>query len=103
MVDFVTLSQAKHQCRIDEDSTVDDEYLGLLISAASEVIADYVTDEITDPPQARIKQATLITVEHLYRERSGSNEFAVPEQYGYGYLPTAAVSLLFSLRKPTAL
>lgn len=116
---LVTLEEARAHLRSDTDA--DDADLTLKIEAASEAVLDYLADYLTldsngDPvldsdgqiafiPERaakRIKHATLLTIAYMYRERDGSQEHAVPAQWGYGYaLPQGATALLFSLRKPT--
>lgn len=117
---LVTLQQARDHLRSDTDA--DDADLTLKIEAASELVVDYLkeyaltfidadgnpvmTDD--DPPEAvpvpkRVQSATLVLINYMYRERDGSNEFAVPTQWGYGYLPQGVTSLLYSLRTPTVI
>lgn len=98
---MITLSEAKTHLRVDTDA--DDASLELMISAASEGVAEYLKWETQpDPVPARARQAALVLVGFMYREREGSNEYAVPAQYGYGYLPVGVASLLWPLRKPSA-
>lgn len=116
---LVTLQQARDHLRADTDA--DDTDLTLKIEAASAAVLDYLGDcvprdsqgdPITDSQgelvgvksraMARIRNAVLVTVAYFYRERDGSQEHAVPTQWGYGYsLPQGATALLYSLRKPT--
>lgn len=116
---LVTLQQAREHLRSDSDA--DDADLTLKIEAASAAVIDYLGDFLPldsngDPlvdsagdligvkPRAmtRIRQATLVTLAYFYRERDGSQEHAVPTQWGYGYaLPQGATALLYSLRRPT--
>lgn len=108
---LVTMDQARAHLRVDEDSEESD--LELNIMAASAAVVDYLgeyAESFADSDgrvlagatvPARVQQAALITVGYLYRERDGSQDYAVPEQYGYGYsLPKGATALLYSLRKP---
>ncbi|HEY8355161.1 MAG TPA: head-tail connector protein [Methylophilaceae bacterium] len=114
---LVTLDQAREHLRSDTDA--DDADLRLKIQAASAAVLDYLggysasfTDSsgnvLTDSDGApigvpeRVQQATLMMVAYLYRERDGSQKYAVPAQFGYGYaLPQGVTALLYSLRKPT--
>ena len=104
---LVTLQQARDHLRSDESD--DDADLQLKIDAASAAVLDYLGDAakpwIDEVPLAvpvRVQQATLLTIGYFYRERDGSQEFRVNDQFGYGYaLPQAATALLYSLRKPT--
>jgi hypothetical protein len=114
---LVTLQQCRDNIRSDTDA--DDADLAMKIEAASDAVMDYLgeygatftdssglveVDSNGDPVgvPARVQQATILTVAYLYRERDGSQEFAVGDQWGYGYaLPKAATALIYSLRKPT--
>ena len=126
-MNLVTLEQAREQLR--SDSSDDDDYLKVKISAASSAVLEYITASIWEPqrdnegrpligPEGKeiplvdeggkkvvrllVQQATLLTIGYFYRERDGSQEFRVADQSGYGYaLPQAATSLLYSMRKPT--
>lgn len=108
---LVTLAQARAHIRSDEDA--DDADLELKIAAASAAVVDYLGEAAEGFADAdgkvlagqtvpsRVQMATLLTIGYLYRERDGSQENAVPSQYGYGYaLPQSAISLLYSMRKP---
>lgn len=123
---YVTLEQARAHLR--SDNADDDNDLDLKISAASAAVKRYITvsqwepyrDENGDPyldsfgdeipvddsagKQIRpeIQHATLLQVAYLYRERDGSQEYAVPTQWGYGYaLCQGAIAMLYDLRVPT--
>lgn len=118
---LVTLQQARDHLRADNDA--DDSDLTLKIEAASAAVLDYLADFVPRDSQgdpftdsqgdiigvkpralARMKLATLVAVAYFYRERDGSQEFAVPTQWGYGYaLPQGATALLYSLHKPTVI
>jgi hypothetical protein len=113
---LVTLAQARSHLRSDTDA--DDADLQLKIEAASELVMDYLgdgaeafTDSAGDVYEdsnglaqdvpVRVQQATLVTVNWLYKERDGSNEHAVDTKFGYGYtLPKGAIALLYSMRLP---
>lgn len=116
---LVTVDEARDHLRSDTDADTAD--LTAKIQAASDAVLDYVgtlvpRDTAGDPfldssgaligvterVVTRLKQATLITVGYLYRERAGSQEYAVPSAFGYGYsLPQGATALLYPLRRPT--
>lgn len=112
---LVTLAQASAHLRRDTDA--DDPDLLLKIEAASAMVIDYlkdyeyadfdsagvILDSAGDPinVQARVQAATLLLIGYLYKEREGSNEHAVPAQWGYGYLPIGVTALLYPLRTPT--
>jgi hypothetical protein len=116
---LVTPQQASDHIRRDTDA--DEDTLTLMIEAASDAVMSYLgagSAEFTDSAgdvfldsngiavgvPARVKQATLITVAALYRERDGSQQYAVDKAFGYGYpLPQGATALLYTMRKPTVL
>ena len=113
---LVTLAQARAHLRSDTDA--DDADLGLKIEAASEAVVEHLQDtpnlqflDSAGEPYLdsngdaigipkRVQQATLMLIGHFYRERDGSNESAVPAQWGFGYLPAGVEALLYSLKKP---
>ena len=95
MADLITVEELKAQARIDTDA--EDALLQVYVSAASESVQAYVTN--TAPP-ATLKHATLSLAAMMYRERDASNEYAVPDKFGYGYLPLGVVALLYPYRKP---
>lgn len=113
---LVTLAQARAHLRSDTDA--DDADLEMKIEAASELVMDYIgdgaeafTDSAGDVYEdsnglaldipVRVQQATLVTVNWLYKERDGGNEAAVDPQFGYGYtLPKGAIALVYSMRRP---
>lgn len=92
----ITVADLKAQARIDTDA--EDDLLQVYVDAAMASVAQYVTDEA---PESTIKHAELLLASMMYRERDGSNEYAVPAQYGYGYLPIGVVALLYPYRKPS--
>lgn len=113
---LVTLQQARDHLRSDTDA--DDTDLELKIEAASSLVVDYLkeyadsfldsagdvfVDSAGDPVGVprKVQSATLVMIGYLYRERDGSNEFAVPAQWGYGFLPLGVTALLYNLRRPT--
>lgn len=114
---LVTLAQARAHLRSDTDA--DDDDLLLKITAASAAVVRYlgdyefcdfdsagmIVDSAGDPinVQPRVQQATLMMVGYLYKERDGSNAFAVPERFGYGYLPLGVTALLYGLRRPVVI
>jgi len=99
MPNLITLQEFKLQSRIDTDA--EDVLLQTMIATASAEVERYVTAEnITASPEV-LKTAALVMASYLYRERDGSNEYAVAERYGYGYLPAAVTALLYPHRRPT--
>lgn len=99
MYDLITVQDLKAQARIDTDA--EDALLGVFVSAASASVLKYVTDAQADVPEATLKHACMALAAMMYRERDASNEYAVPAQYGYGYLPVAVVALLYPYRTPS--
>lgn len=112
---LVTLAQVKSHLRVDTDA--DDNDLNLKIEAASAMVVDYlkdyefadfdtagvILDTAGDPVNVKphVQIPTLMLVGYLYKERDGSMEFAVPNQYGYGYMPVGVTALLYPYRVPT--
>ncbi len=100
---IVTLAQARAQ--LQSTHSADDDDLTLKINAASEAVMTYLKldDEADIPAGATFaaQQATLILVAEFYKNREGEQQSPVPEQYGYGYLNNAAVSLLYPHRVPS--
>lgn len=96
---MITLDELKLQARIDTDA--EDALLQVFADAATASVEKYITDELTEVPEAVVKHATLALASMMYRERDGSNEYAVPAQYGYGYLPVGVTALLYPYRKPS--
>lgn len=99
MTTLITLEEFKLQARIDTDA--EDALLTIYADAATASVQKYVTDELADVPASTLKHAVLLLASMMYRERDGSNEYAIPAQYGYGYLPIGVVSLLYPYRKPS--
>lgn len=99
MADLITLEELKAQARIDTDA--EDALLQVYVTASSESVLKYVTDKVEDIPETILKHAALQLASMMYRERDGSNEYAVPEKFGYGYLPLGVTSLLYPYRKPS--
>lgn len=99
---LVTLAEVKLHLRIDTNA--EDNDLLLKIAGASAAVAHYLKWTTLPPPEdipSIARNATLVMVGYLYREREGSNEYAIPERFGYGYLPAAVTALLYPLRRPT--
>lgn len=92
----ITVADLKAQARIDTDA--EDDLLQVYVDAATASVRAYVTDTA---PAVTVKHAEMLLASMMYRERDGSNEYAVPERYGYGYLPAAVVALLYPYRKPS--
>lgn len=99
MADLITIADLKAQARIDTDA--EDALLQVYVTAASESVKKYVTDEHADVPESILKHATMSLAAMMYRERDASNEYAVPDKFGYGYLPLGVTALLYPYRKPS--
>lgn len=96
---MITVEDLKAQARIDTDA--EDALLQVYVDAANASVEKYITDELAEVPEATVKVAQMQLASMMYRERDGSNEYAVPAQYGYGYLPIGVVALLYPYRKPS--
>lgn len=92
----ITVADLKAQARVDTDA--EDDLLQVYVDAAMASVAQYVTDEA---PTQTVKHAEMLLASMMYRERDGSNEYAVPERFGYGYLPAGVTALLYPYRKPS--
>lgn len=117
MTMLITLEQAKQHLRIVDLGTAgnpDDPDLILKIEGASESVLDYVRssdpdwldtagvpilDTAGDPVgiPANVKNATLLLLGYLYREREGDNTVDIE----HGFLPRAVLSMLYPYRLPT--
>ena len=104
---LVSIDQASDHLR--RDTTDDDADLELKIEAASAAVMTYIDDDdflrdsngefdtdsdgvVADVP-AVVQAATLLLLTDMYDNRDGKN-------WTPGYLPPAAVSLLYPLRDP---
>lgn len=96
---MITIDELKAQARIDTDA--EDDLLQVYVTAATASVEKYITDVPSDVPAATLKHVTLLLASMMYRERDASNEYAVPERFGYGYLPIGVVSMLYPYRKPS--
>lgn len=111
-MNLVTLEQARAHLRSQD--TADDADLEGKISAASSAVLKYVgdtfnntdgvipldTDGIPDVPDD-VKIACLLLIGDFYKNREPTETDTVPAEFGYGYLPRAAVALLYPYRTPT--
>jgi uncharacterized phage protein (predicted DNA packaging) len=101
MTDFVTLEAAKAALRIDHDD--DDATLAALISAASDMVAEYLKDNAPDPdyPETasqRVQTAVIMLVGIIYRSPDGDDNKMFADG---GYLPIPVQAILYPLRTPT--
>lgn len=77
MTDLVTLDQAKAQLRIDD--TASDTELALMITAASDIVVDYLKSDdaaayTADTVPPRVQTAVLLVLASLYEDREGAND-----------------------------
>lgn len=113
---LVTLEQASAHIRRDTDA--DDADLSLKIEIASAMIMEYLadsaesftdsagdliegTDGVAQDVPVIVQGATLLLIEHLYKNRDGATQNVVPAQYGFGYLPHGVIMLLYPIRRPS--
>ena len=68
------------------------------LDSSLEVIVD--SSEIPQVPYV-VKQATLLLVGDMYKNREPLTEDEVNPAFGYGYLPRSVIALLYNLRDPT--
>lgn len=103
MVMLVSLDEAKRQIRQTQDH--EDEHIQLQIEAASASVMAYLKsydfidsggDVIDADVPAQVKQATLLLVGFLFRDRDGQSA----SDWKDGYLPAPVISLLYNLRDP---
>lgn len=105
--DFVTINEVKAALHITDvgGNSPDDEtiWLSLLITAASEIIRDYLKVDSTafgDSPTSypvRVKLATIVLIGYMHREPDGDEQKA----FGLGELPYPVTALLHQLRDPS--
>lgn len=131
MLELVSLEDAKHQLRIDDDDDSHDEWLALFIPAVSEAVASWLkdrwrlylpardsdgevvldSDEIPVPAEDSngdpivhpiVRAAVLIELASQFRFREGEGDNRVEAHEGHGYtLSKTATALLSGLRKST--
>lgn len=106
---LVTLQQAKDHLRVDTD--FQDNEIALIIEGASDAVARYLTstdpeatdaymdsngEPITELVPPVVRNATLIMIGYLFRNRD-ENE---GEAFERGYLPKPVTALLYPLKTP---
>lgn len=131
MLELVSLEDAKHQLRIDDDDDSHDEWLALFIPAVSEAVASWLkdrwrlylpardsdgevvldSDEIPVPAEDSngdpivhpiVRAAVLIELASQFRFREGEGDNRVEAHEGHGYtLSKTATALLSGMRKST--
>ena len=93
---WVTLEDAKHHLRYDDDSN--DTVLEAYIKASEAAVEQYITDEVTAEDTPNIKVAVLLLVGYYDYHRNASSEMP---NFG-SYLPDSVRALLWPYRTPTA-
>ena len=87
---FLTLSQIKQQCRIDEARSDEDDYLMVIADAAELAVQQHLNrnlyiDEVPDDDStgtvitATIHMAMLLMVAQLYENREATSELTMKE------------------------
>ncbi len=94
---WVTLEDAKHHLRYDDDSN--DPMLLAYIAAAEAAINRYITDKVTPDTTPDIKVAALLLVGYYDYHRNMDKD--MPSDGNY--LPAPVRTLLWPYRKPTAI
>lgn len=108
-IDLVSLAVADRHCRAEPN----DPLLPLYITAASRTVlqylgaADFLDDNGQVPVEddepvvpADVKAAALLIVGDLYSKRDTADFAQVGASFGYGFMPPAAIALLYSYRRP---
>lgn len=94
MADLASIEQVKAALVVDFDD--DDDYLTLLIKAASDRIAGYIKTEIPDPVPDSVVVATIFLVGYMYRNRDSDPD----KDFSLGTLPYPVTALIYHLRDP---
>ena len=97
MSNWVTLEDAKHHLRYDDDSN--DTMLAAYIAAAEATINQYITANVAASATPDIKVATLLLVGYYDNHRNMDKDMLSDGNY----LPAAVRALLWPYRQPTAL
>lgn len=111
MTMLVTFDQGKAHLRADNDVEVEDADIEFKIRQASAAVLTYLksnaalyvdtSGEIVAEIPYDIQAATLLMLGALCKNREPAADAPVPAQWGYGYLPSEVVSLLYPFRTPT--
>lgn len=94
---WVTLEDAKHHLRYDDDSN--DVMLTAYIAAAESAVGQYITKTVTAADTPDIKVAVLLLVGYYDFHRNMDKD--TPSDGNY--LPAPVRALLWPYRQPTAL
>ena len=95
MSNWVTLEEAKHHLRYDDDSN--DMMLTAYIAAAEAAINRYITDDVTADATPDIKVAVLLLVGYYDYNRNMDKD--MPSDGNY--LPAPVRALLWPYRQPS--
>lgn len=97
---LITTKEAQEHLRADSDD--DSGLIDAYIEAASAAIYTYAGEGIysggNQTVRDDVKSACKLLVGDFYRNRESLSE-AVPNQFGYGYLPNYVTALLFPYRQ----
>ena len=96
-MDWVTLEDAKHHLRYDDDSN--DVMLTAYIAAAESSVKCYITETVTAANTPDIKVAVLLLVGYYDFHRNMDKD--MPNDGNY--LPAPVRALLWPYRQPTAI
>lgn len=97
MSNWVTLEEAKHHLRYDDDSN--DIMLTAYIAAAEAATNQYITESVVAEDTPNIKVAVLLLVGYYDYHRNMDKD--MPSDGNY--LPAPVRALLWPYRKPTAI
>lgn len=97
MSNWVTLEEAKHHLRYDDDSN--DIMLIAYIAAAESAVGQYITKTVVGADTPDIKVAVLLLVGYYDYNRNMDKD--MPSDGNY--LPAPVRALLWPYRKPTAI
>lgn len=95
MGNWVTLEDAKHHLRYDDNSN--DINLTAYIAAAESAVKQYITDDVTVDATPDIKVAVLLLVGHYDYHRNTDKE---TPNFG-NYLPDPVRALLWPYHQPS--
>ena len=93
---WVTLEEAKHHLRYDDDSN--DVMLTAYIAAAESAVMQYITKTVTAADTPDIKVAVLMLIGYFDDNRNADKETPT----NGNYLPAPVISMLYPYRTPTA-
>lgn len=114
---LVSLADTRAHLRLDTQD--EDNYVELLIEAASIAVCDYIRDSGPDfldsngePYEesdgvaygipANVRHATLLLIGYLHKDRdsNGLYKFGTGGNFEHGYLPRPVIGMLYRYRQP---